>query len=141
MIRKEAMRLVEQTNTLVRLGFTTDEAWALRRISMTLRRWYELVCGTDRGYITRDEMTGKPFMSSDHERWHAIHDRETGAIKRLNTIMLLRNTRKADALYEFKLCYYLQTDPRGAALYIIRPGDVPEGEDVGAYYSRGVVVH
>jgi hypothetical protein len=35
---------------------------------------------------------------------------------------------------------YLQTDPRGAALYIIRPDDIPEGKDVSAYYSRGLCV-
>jgi hypothetical protein len=31
--------------------------------------------------------------------------------------------------------------PRGAALYILKPGDVPEGEDVSAWYSRGVAVY
>jgi hypothetical protein len=40
-----------------------------------------------------------------------------------------------------KLSSYIQTDPRGAALYIIRPGDVPEGGDVNAYYSRGICVY
>ena len=32
-------------------------------------------------------------------------------------------------------------DPRGAALYLLRPGDVPVGQDASAYYSRGVVVY
>jgi hypothetical protein len=36
---------------------------------------------------------------------------------------------------------YIQTDPRGAALYILRPGDVPEGKDAGAYYNRGICVY
>ena len=39
------------------------------------------------------------------------------------------------------LSAYVQTDPRGVALYILRPGDVPEGGDVDAYYSRGIAVY
>ena len=40
-----------------------------------------------------------------------------------------------------KLSAYIQGDPRGAALYILRPGDVPAGEDPDAYYSRGIAVY
>jgi hypothetical protein len=39
------------------------------------------------------------------------------------------------------LTAYVQTDPRGAALYVLRPGDVPDGADVSAYYSRGIAVY
>lgn len=39
------------------------------------------------------------------------------------------------------LSYYVQGDPRGASLYILRPGDVPEGKEVDGYYSRGVAVY
>lgn len=39
------------------------------------------------------------------------------------------------------LSAYVQGDPRGAALYILRPGDVPEGENAESYYSRGVAVY
>ena len=34
-----------------------------------------------------------------------------------------------------------QGDPRGCALYILRPGDVPAGEAADAYYSRGLAVY
>jgi hypothetical protein len=101
--------------TLVNLGFTVDEARTLRRISMTLRRWYALTCGDDVGCIERDDDTGRPY-------WHhaltgrrvPIRDRERGAERRLLALM----ARHAP------LTAYLQTDPRGAALYILRPGDV-----------------
>ena len=36
---------------------------------------------------------------------------------------------------------YIQGDPRGAALYILRPGDVPDGADAASYYNRGVCVY
>jgi hypothetical protein len=39
------------------------------------------------------------------------------------------------------LSVYVQGDPRGASLYVLRPGDVPEGERADAYYSRGVAVY
>lgn len=149
MTRREAERLKRQQDTLRALGFTQDEAESLRRISMTLQRWHELECGDDNGCIKRDEKTGIP-------RWHSandtdrlagrpIHDRETGAKKRLAAILercnhgrwrTVPNKTCADAIYA-----YIQTDPRGAALYIIRPCDVPEGYTVDACYSSGICVY
>ena len=134
MTRKEAERQTHQQNTLVSLGFTTDQAEALRRISMTLHRWYELECGTDSSMIERDETTDKPSMAyydGSKKRSYPIPDREKGAIRRLTAIMATVP----------HLSHYLQTDPRGAALYILRPGDVPEGENADSYYSRGVAVY
>jgi hypothetical protein len=126
--------------TLQTLGIDYDDAKALRRISMTLRRWYELECGTDAGHIERNEKTGKPMFynarsrylqANDPRAWSIIPDREKGALKRLGNIMAKYPDLKP----------YLQTDPRGAALYILRPNDVPEGKDASAYYTRGIVVY
>ena len=150
MTRKEAERLTHQQNVLMSLGFTRDEAEALRRISMTLRRWHEHECGDENGCIERDEKTGRPYWrwSGAKERiGQPMADREKGAHKRLAAIMGQRNGRPAikdgrlNASPDGKLSAYIQTDPRGAALYILRPGDVPEGADAGAYYSRGICVY
>lgn len=125
---------------LERLGITSADALALRRISMTLHRWYELECGTGDGCIERDEATGVPYWynansrhlgANDRRAYSRIPDREKGALKRLAAIM---------ARYPTLGCH-VQTDPRGCALYILRPGDVPEGADPDAYYSRGVAVY
>ena len=125
---------------LERLGITPDDALALRRISMTLHRWYELECGMGDGCIERDETTGVPYWynansrylgANDRRAYSRIPDRERGALKRLGAIM---------ARYP-SVGYHVQTDPRGCALYILRPGDVPEGADPDAYYSRGVAVY
>ena len=125
---------------LERLGITSDDALALRRISMTLHRWHELECGTGDGRIERDEATGLPYWYSansrhlganDRRAYSRTPDREKGALKRLAAIMAHYPT----------LGYHVQTDPRGCALYILRPGDVPEGADPDAYYSRGVAVY
>lgn len=132
MNRKEAERLTRLSDTLQSLGFSRTEAESLRRISMTLHRWYERECGTDGGCIERGEKTGRAYWldSTTGRRW-AIPDRENGARKRLANLMA----------NHAPLSYYLQTDPRGAALYILRPGDVPEGKDPDAYYSRGICVY
>lgn len=128
-MNKDTARLI---NTLQSLGISESDAWTLRRISMTLHRWHELECGLDHGCIERDEETGKAYWLNSHTmRRSPIADREKGAIKRLKAVMANYPT----------LGYYIQTDPRGASLYILRPGDVPAGGDVDAYYSRGIAVY
>ena len=137
--KREILRQLHQRETLQSLGFTGAEADSLRRISMTLQRWYELECGTEAGYIERDEETNKPYMVREYrgKQYRVITaDRETGAVKRLHAIINARNIRN-----EPPMSYYLQTDPRGAALYILRPQDVPAGESPAAYYSRGICVY
>lgn len=113
-------------------GIAYDDATALRRIAMTLHRWHELECGDDSGSVERDETTGKTYWrNSMSGKRCPCADRETGARKRLANIMLRYPALQA----------YIQGDPRGAALYILRPGDVPEGSDVDGYYSRGIAVY
>ncbi len=121
----------EMLSRLQSIGIDYNDANAIRRCAMTLHRWNELECGTDSGAVERDEDTGKTYWvnAMTGKRW-PTPDRETGAVKRLNAIM---------ARYP-KLSAYLQGDPRGASVYILRPGDVPEGCDADAYYSRGIAV-
>ena len=134
---KEAIRQTRLLNTLEDLGFTYEEANKLRRISMTLQRWHELACGIDGGCVERDDKSGLTYWRSEYTgKLSRFADRETGALKRLRDIVHARNIRAEAPL----LSFYVQTDPRGNALYIIRPQDVPEGKDVGAYYSNGISV-
>jgi len=158
MTRKEAVRQNAQADTLATLGFTYEEAESLRRISMTLRRWHELECGTDSACIVRGRWNqetqafdyddgGAPYYefanSSGRNRYSRTPDRENGAKKRLVAIIGARNARVKPENGQTRIdpiAYYIQTDPRGAALYIIRPGDVPDGSDVNSYYTRGVCV-
>ena len=117
---------------LMRAGISESDARELRRIAMTLHRWHELECGDDHGCIERDDATNKPiWINARTMRRSPIADREAGALKRLGKIMTKYPTLRA----------YQQGDPRGAALYILRPGDVPEGAEVDAYYSRGLAVY
>lgn len=140
-MNKESIRVI---SSLERAGISFDDAMSLRRIAMTLHRWSELECGDGNNYaswaIERDDDTEKPFMVRHHYA-HGngkdsisrtpIADRERGAIKRLGKIM---------AKYP-GFAFYIQGDPRGAPLYILRPGDIPEGEQADAYYNRGIAVY
>lgn len=137
----------ESVQRLVKIGISEGDAIALRRIAMTLQRWHELECGTDYGrndgftYAVErngNEPDSKPYMRRMGATRQGyvdvtwpIPDRETGARKRLVKIM---------SRYP-GLDSYIQGDPRGAPLYILRPGDIPEGESVDSHYSRGVAVY
>lgn len=134
------MAIRECLNILQAAGIGYQDARELRSIAMTLHRWHELECGDGNGCIERDEKTGIPYwhnansrfaQANDPRAYSRIPDRETGAKKRLAKIMARYPALKS----------YVQGDPRGAALYILRPGDVPEGADADSYYSRGIAVY
>jgi hypothetical protein len=138
MNKHSAQRYTHLVQSLALLGFTMEETEKLLKIERGLRRWHELECGDDNGFrsfhIERDETTGKPFEVSHYHMGgtksrHPIDDREKGALKRLAKILKGK-----------EVTHYKQTDPRGCALYLIRPTDVPEGESVNAYYSRGIAI-
>lgn len=146
MNKRERERITAQENTLCTLGFTASEADRLRLISLALRRWHERECGIDGGCIERDDATGRPYWRSDTGRRWPVADRERGALKRLQLIMRDVNGRRperasfVDNLRD-DMSFYVQTDPRGAALYILSPGDVPPGADPASYYTRGICVY
>jgi len=149
MTKREALRQADQLRALQELGFTSAEAESLRRISVRLHSWYEKQCGNGNGCIERDDTTNKPYWlnATTGRRW-PIRDLETGATRRLAGIVDRCNAARRTALNDAgelaprePLAYYLQTDPRGAALYILRPGDVPTGEWPEGYYSRGICIY
>jgi hypothetical protein len=128
---------------------------------MTLHRWHEAECNGDiqRGDdgIARGYRSHASYIDPNDPRyWYTVRDRETGAKKRLAAIVGKRNARITDdhskdaEQYIHATCHaklagivsaYIQGDPRGAALYILRPGDVPAGADADSYYSRGICVY
>jgi hypothetical protein len=150
-------------DNLRRAGISYDDATALRRISMTLHRWHELECGDGNEYgswaiargnkhrLTRPAAStpctvfehdddGAPYLEHHHYlhgrgkdtvTYTRLADRERGALKRLAAIM---------ARYP-GFGYYVQSDPRGCALYILRPGGVKDGETADSVYTRGIAVY
>ena len=108
-MNEQTFRVIE---SLKRLNISEPDAYALRRIAMTLHRWYERKCN---GEVERDEATGKtysvyqaPSFGNYKVSRTRCPDLETGALKRLASIM---------ASYPL-LGVYHQTDPRGAPLYV-----------------------
>lgn len=143
---------------LVTAGILMPDADQLRRIAMTLHRWHELECGDSNNYGSWAIVRGRKeriapgakaiFVHDDDgdsylEHHHYLHgagkdfvehtripDRERGARKRL-----------ADILKRYPgFTAYVQGDPRGCALYILRPDDLPAGADISSCYTRGIAV-
>lgn len=129
---RERFKAIERAK---RCGLTEEDAIAVRRIALTLHRWFELECGDGRWGIERDGENGdgKPFMvgygSSGRVRRDAprypIPDRETGARKRLARIMERYPTLRA----------YVQGDCRGGTIYLCKPEDATD-----SLYTRGVFI-
>lgn len=116
---------------LTKHGLDLRDIDTLLRCSRTLTNWNTEECN---GTIQRTEIDGQcyrhygngtrgPFLTVK------IADREAGAVRRIEKIC------KAHGL-----SYYHQGDPRGCALYIIRPGDVADGQSVECCYNRGVAI-
>ena len=137
---------------LERLGVSVEDAYALRRIAMTLHSWHERECGC----VERDEVTGKPYMNlvaykGEPAKRYYVPDLEKGSLKRLEKIMdkydgcpigeYFPDTGQLKFREVPHLRAYVQTDPRGAALYIVKASDVPPGGDIESYYTRGVAVY
>jgi hypothetical protein len=144
------MKRENNLETIIRAGISSEDARALRRISITLHRWHELECGADNGYasfvVTRGrkekrefiyDENGSPFIESHPHSgaktsYEPIADRERGAKDRLAKIM----TRYPE------LGTYIQTDPRGCALYIIPRDKIRDGLTVeNCYSSIGIAVY
>lgn len=122
----------EVVNRLHRAGVSFDDARALRRISLTLRRWFELECN---GEVRRDETTTVPYYHYDRNTPGPFltvrcADREQGAYKRLALIM---------ARYP-SLIHYVQTDPRGCALYLLTTEQLGS-DDIARVYNRGITIY
>ena len=157
MTKREFERRAFLTQNLTRLGFSIDEVTALRRISATLHNWFEMECGSDHGVIERDgpDGDGRPHYRSQRSINHGtplaecpiVPDREAGARKRLAAIC------KPHAR---KVVPYVQTDPRGCALYLVdvkklrearaewikRNPNTPKGAMIEGYYSSfGIAVY
>lgn len=133
MTRHEANRLEHLERGLTALGFTSEQIRKLRRASNTLSHWYEAECN---GEISRDQVSeiSYRYNTFSAKRIRREPDRENGALKTIQEIVGSVPATKVSG-------YYIQTDPRGAALYILRPGDVPEGIEVDTCYSRGICVY
>jgi hypothetical protein len=130
-----------------RCGLSYEDAVAVRRIALTLHRWFELECGDSNDYqswcivrgsksngvftYAKDGTLGKPYMETHyHQReakahYYPVADRETGARKRLDKIMSRYPALRA----------WIQTDPRGVTIYLCKPEDATD-----SLYTRGVFI-
>lgn len=154
MTKREAERREHMFRALATVGLSRDEAEQLRRISLQFHSWHERQCNEDIrvGFYRNGEfhdwdehralaaeygysrLTYTFFQGS--RRGYQIPNRGAGAERRLAALM---------APHKRRLCYYVQTDPRGAALYIVsrkqllRCGKKPA--DLDSCYTIGTAVY
>lgn len=130
----------EVLHRLDRLGIAYEDANALRRIALTLHRWFELECGDGNDYgswaIERDEVTDKPYRCvyphNGPMKRYPIADRENGARKRLAVILAKYPNVHA----------YIQTDCRGASLYMLTAEQVAYyNRPIDSIYNNGIAVY
>lgn len=131
MNKRQAERFIWLHNALSAHGVSSTEINQLMRAERTLGRWATAECN---GEIQRDESTGQAYrhygnVTSGPFLTVKIADREAGALKRV-----------ADICARHGLAFYHQGDPRGCALYIIRPGDIRDGSSVDSCYTNGIAV-
>jgi len=138
MTKREAENYSRWIDRMRDLGISLEDAEALRRIEMTLHRWYELECGNSDDYkswaIERDENGEGPafmvyhFHDRNKPQRERIPDREAGAKRRLAAIM----EKYPDLLP------YIQGDPRGGSLYVVPKSQLREGDKLDCVYTRGL---
>lgn len=131
MTKKQAEHREWIINALANHGINRRDAETLIRAEMTLHRWAERTCGDGSGWVIERDDTGAAwnvYHDVGKTRRYRVRDLESGALRRIDAIC-----RAAG------VSYYHQTDPRGAALYIIR-GDIPEDAHVASCYNRGICV-
>jgi hypothetical protein len=131
----KTLKLFNKVAALNRLGFSNGEALDLFKIERTLHRWHERECN---GEIDRDETTGKVYgVFECHRRGPTrtrlpIRDLETAAFRKLDLIMTSKPA----------LLSYVQTDPRGVALYILEKSALPPYRcKTDINYSNGLAVY
>lgn len=168
--RKDILETEAMLSRLQSLGFTRQEAESLRRISMSLQRWFEAECGNSNDYgswaIVRgrpgpvpprvDGMRGQrefihdddgtPFMEWHHYQHGRGKDYTTHTAipdreaGARKRLAQIVTDRNARLKFKDNVVPHVQTDPRGCAVYIVRCSDIPRGESTSTHYTRGVAV-
>lgn len=96
------------------IAATLEQAHILRRAQLTLHRWHEQECGDGNGHcswciVTDDD--GRTFReihpNNGKSYRYRIPNRHAGAVRRVAALCA-----------EMGLHHYVQSDPRGCALYV-----------------------
>jgi len=163
-MKKQTIQCIQR---LTALGVSNDDAWALRRISMTLHRWHELECGDSNDYASwcivrghkpkrefyRDPESQAPmwrdvgeFVHDDNGKPYLERHIHTENKPRYEPLAdretgALKRLNRIMAKYP-ALGSYVQGDPRGASVYVVDYATVPQfNHSPDTCYSQGVAVH
>ncbi len=124
------------------LGFNDQQIKKLRSASRTLQKWFEMECGSDDGCIVRiSDTAGEPIetyegipclltFEGNKRCYTRIVDKEAAA----------RSIIKSIGEENDQCVFYIQTDPRGAALYAV-PKEYLVNRKIEQIYPNGVAIY
>lgn len=129
---EKTLRTLRLAQSLAHFKLSPDDIAKLLRIEKKLRRWHELQCGVDAGHGEEvgGEGSGKWEFVNRHGNRSPIRDAGKQAGKVLNAF----TAENPD------LIFYVQTDPRGCALYLLGKQQIGFGETAETVYTRGVPI-
>ena len=132
--QRKTMRIANTMAALGPHGMTAENLAQCYRLERALRKWHELECGTADGGVEYDDVDDGELLPTC-----TFYRPRTGTRSKFKNQypVLMRRLERLRADMP-SITFYVQGDPRGAALYALRPGDVPVGEDVNSWYTRGV---
>lgn len=129
MTKNETLRLAGIAR---RLDMNLEDVMALGRASENLNRWFARECGDSNAYqswaIERDEETDKPF--------EVVHYSDRTPTNRypIRDMEKVHRATVARICAAYGLHYFIQTDPRGQAVYVSR--EPLANND----YTRGIAI-
>jgi hypothetical protein len=128
----KTLRTLRLAQSLAHFKLSPEEIAKLLRVEKKLRRWHELQCGVEAGHVEEigGEGSGKWEFVNRHGYRSPIRDAGKQAEKALNAF----TDENSD------LFIYVQPDPRGCALYLLKKSQVESGEELSAVYMRGVAI-
>lgn len=128
----KTLRTLRLAQSLAHLHFPPTDIEKLLRIEKKLRRWHELQCGAEAGHVEEvgGEGSGKWEFVNQHGHRSPIRDAGKQAGKALDAFKASHPD----------LFFYVQTDPRGCALYVLNVRQMHPSEDLHAVYDRGVAI-
>jgi hypothetical protein len=130
--KKQVSRYVKICADLSEHGLDEGEVAVLICAERALTRWSCRECGDGSNWHIERDDDGKPYEvynGPGGSRSYPIRDRERFEMDKAERIAKKHG-----------LTVYRQRDPRGCALYLMRPGDVRPGEQVDACYHRGIAL-
>lgn len=140
MTKREWEQRQHQERALATLGITPEDAARLRRISSSLRNSFEFSCCYDESQAAQEKRSRREENLEAKARQIVAE-----AWAEANPQPECRQTEilRAASMLPKAPAVYVQTDPRGCALYVVPAETIARfpGQPLDSIYSQGIAVY